>query len=867
MVSSRLTAARQPGPGSGLSDPDGCPRYARIYLKKKDNQDLKERMVPAMKKISLNGTWTMRCTEESGWHEAQVPGSVYTDLLRNGLIEDPFWRENELKTFPLMEKDYEYRRTFIVEADLLSADAALLRCEGLDTLCHVFINGWKAGDADNMHRTWEWDVLPLLKEGENEIRVDFDSPLRYIAAENEKRPCWQSTDGTPGFPHLRKVHFQFGWDWGPRLPDAGIWRDIGLQFVSGGRLPNVLVLQEHADGKVRLAVTPEPELKGDVRSLETRIQVISPRGEVFEADPAGVVLIDHPQLWWPAGYGDQPLYTVSVSLWVNGREEDRWERRIGLRTMTVSREKREDGEEFCHVVNGVKVFAMGGDYIPEDNLFGRLSPERTRRLLEDARLANFNAVRIWGGGYYPADDFYDVCDELGLMVWQDFMFACAYYDLTDDFERSITAEAVDNIRRLRHHASLALLCDNNEMEEFHYFPIVAEFRDGKKDRTLARPSHHADYIKMFEYILPKLVREYAPQTFYWPSSPSSGGALDDPQDPSRGDVHYWDVWHGEKPFTDYRTHRFRYVSEFGFQSFPSLPTVESFTLPGDRNIFSRIMERHQRNKSANGKILSYVSQTYRYPKDFDHLLYCSQLLQADAIRCGVEHWRRDRTYCSGTIIWQLNDCWPVASWSSIDYFGRWKALHYAAKRFFAPVLLSCEERGEIDQNPHINEFHPAPIECAAHLCLSNETMAPVSGEVSWALRLPDGTIVREGKEQVEAPARSSVWLTDLVFPEAAVTGHYVSFAFSQAGETVSEGCAIFCAPKHFDFIDPVLSVRAEGDELVVSASAFAKAVEIRSEDPDLLLSDNYFDMNPGERRVHILRGKDNFSCYIHDDTS
>ena len=796
----------------------------------------------------------MRCTAESTWHEALVPGTVYTDLLRDGVIEDPFWRENERKTFDLMEKDYEYRRSFSLSPGDLAADAALLRCEGLDTLAHVYLNGEKLADADNMHRTWEWDALPLLREGENEIRVVFDSPLRFIAEANEKAPCWQSTDATPGFPHLRKAHCQFGWDWGPRLPDAGIWRDISLLLISGGRLPNVRILQEHADGRVTLRVTPEPEFRGKVGSAETRIRVTSPDGKEYAADPAGTVVIDDPLLWWPAGYGAQPLYTVSVSLLINGEEADRWTRRVGLRTMTVSREKQEDGEEFCHVVNGVKIFAMGADYIPEDNLFGRITPDRTRRLLEDARLAHFNAIRVWGGGYYPSDAFYDICDELGLLVWQDFMFACAYYDLTESFEKSITAEAVDNILRLRHHASLALLCGNNEMEEFHFFPLVREFREGESDRKLARPSHHADYIKMFEYILPKLVREYAPQTFYWPSSPSSGGSLDNPIDPTRGDVHYWDVWHGEKPFTDYRQHRFRYVSEFGFQSFPSLPTVESFTLPGDRNIFSRIMERHQRNLSANGKIMTYLSQTYRYPKDFDSLLYASQLLQADAIRCGVEHWRRDRAYCKGTIIWQLNDCWPVASWASIDYFGRWKALHYAAKRFFAPVLLSCEERGELDQNPHINEFHPAPIECAAHLCVSNETLYPAACEVRWSLRHADGTVVREGSESLTVPAQTSSWLRDIVFPEASVTGDYVAFSLTMDGREVSSGAALFCAPKHFEFRDPALSVRPEGDTLVVSASALAKSVEIRSEDPDLLLEDNFFDMNPGERRIRVLRG-------------
>ena len=813
-----------------------------------------------MKLISLNGAWRMRAADEQVWHEAQVPGTVYTDLLRDGVMADPFWRENEREAFALMEKDYEYVRSFRAEEEDLAADSVLLHCEGLDTLAHVFLNGKKIGDADNMHRTWEWEALPLLRAGENEIRVLFDSPLKYVAAEHEKRPCWQSTDATPGFPHLRKAHCQFGWDWGPRLPDAGIWRGIGLQVIRGGRVPNAVIRQEHEAGRVTLKIAPELELKGAVRTLETRTAVTGPDGETRMADAAGTVVIDRPQLWWPAGQDGegrktQPLYTVRIELIIDGETADVWEKRIGLRTVTVSREKREDGEEFCFIVNGRKVFAMGADYIPEDNLFGRLTPERTRRLLEDARLANFNTIRVWGGGAYPSDDFYDACDELGLMVWQDFMFACAYYDLTEHFEENMITEAEDNIRRLRHHPSLALLCGNNEMEEFHYFPMREEYGTGHTSWRGVAPHYHADYIKMFEYILPKLVKELAPQTFYWPSSPSSGGSFDNPVDGSRGDVHYWDVWHGDKPFTDYRDRHFRFVSEFGFQSFPCMETVESFTLPEDRNIFSRIMERHQRNLSANGKIMNYLARTYLYPKDFDHLLYCSQLLQADAIRCGVEHWRRDRGYCMGTIYWQLNDCWPVTSWASVDYFGRWKALHYAAKRFFSPVIISCEEKGEVDQNPHINEFHPGPIRCAAHLCVSNESPEEVKGFAAWSLRHADGSVVREGRQEMTVPAGTSCWLEEIGFPEADLTGDYVSFAFLRDGQVISGGTALFCAPKHFRFRNPGLKVRREGEELVVTAEAYAQAVQIQSEDPDLLLSDNFFAMNPGERRVRILRGR------------
>ncbi|MEG1775012.1 MAG: glycoside hydrolase family 2 protein [Clostridia bacterium] len=802
---------------------------------------------------TLNGKWRMRATDESAWHEALVPGSVYYDLLRDGSMDDPFYRENEQEAFALMRKDFEYRREFEISAGELASSRVLLRCEGLDTLAHVYVNGKEIGFADNMHITWEWDVKAALTESENELCIRFDSPINYALAQNEKRPCWGSTDAVPGFSHLRKAHCMFGWDWGPRLPDAGIWRDISLVFVDRARLTGAQVLQEHADGKVRLTVTPEMEAeKGAVCAWTAA--VTAPDGEEWTADENGVIVIDEPKLWWPSGYGEQPLYAVRVTLWADGREQGCWERRIGLRTMAVSRAKDEWGEEFCHVVNGVKVFAMGGDYIPEDNLLGRVTPERTRRLLSDAKLANFNTVRVWGGGYYPDDFFFDICDELGLMVWQDFMYACAYYDLTPEFEASIRKETEQNVKRLRHHPSLALLCGNNEMEMFQGAGILAEVHGRPDEFGPSRPSHHADYIKMFEYIIPSICAECAPQTFYWPASPSSGGSFDDPNAENRGDVHYWDVWHGEKPFTEYRKFYFRYASEFGFQSFPCLKTVESFTLPEERNVFSRVMERHQRNGAANGKILSYLSQTYLYPSGFDNLLYCSQLLQADAIRYGVEHWRRNRGRCMGAIIWQLNDCWPVASWSSIDYAGRWKALHYVAKRFFAPVLLSACEEGELSQNPKINEFHPEPIRKSARLNVCNERREPVSGVVRWALRAPDASVVKEGTYAVTVPALSALWLDELTFPEASLTGHYLSFALEVEGKNVSQGTALFCAPKHFQFKDPCLTVTLEGDELIVCASAFAKHVCIESEDADLLLEDNFFDMNAGERRLKVLRG-------------
>ena len=796
-----------------------------------------------MKTMSLNGAWSLTIPgTDFGLVPAQVPGSVYHDLLSAGRIPDPFFRDNENEALKLMEHDFLYARGFTADAALLACEAVLLRCEGLDTLAEISLNGAAVGRADNMHRIWEYDVKALLREGENRIEIRFSSPTKYIREAYAENPADGSSDAMVGFPLLRKAHCMFGWDWGPRLPDAGIWRDISLIGVDTARIRDVLVLQEHEEGRVTLRVqTHVTRFSADVTAV--RVAVTGPDGRVFTgAGEDCEIVIDAPQLWWPAGFGEQPLYTVSVGLSAGGAALDGWSRRIGLRTMTVSRRRDDWGESFSHCVNGVDVFAMGADYIPEDNLLPRMNPARTRALLEDARAANMNCIRVWGGGFYPDDWFYDICDELGLLVWQDFMFACAVYNLTDAFEENICAEFRDNIRRLRHHPSLALWCGNNEMEQF---VAVGQWVGSKRQV--------ADYIKMYEYLLPKVLKTEDPQAFYWPASPSSGGSFDAPQDPDRGDVHYWDVWHGLKPFTDYRNYLFRYVSEFGFQSFPCMETIESFTLPEDRNVFSYVMEKHQRNASANGRIVAYLSQMYLYPHDLDLLVYASQLLQAQAMQYGVEHWRRRRGRCMGAVIWQLNDCWPVASWASIDYYGRWKALHYYAKRFFAPVLISCHEEGVLSQDTNVNA-EPFALKKSARLNVSNETRQVFRGTAEWSLRRSDASVIAEGAFPVSVPALSACWLPEQDFSDQDTYGCYFAYAlYDEAGRQVGEGSVLFCAPKHFRFADPRLTVRLEGDELVVRAAAYARSVELRC-GADVVLEDNFFDMNGGERRIRVLRG-------------
>lgn len=779
-------------------------------------------------------------------------------------MEDPYYRDNELKALKIMDHDFVYETSFSPDKEVLACDKTLLVFEGLDTLADIFLNGEQIASVNNMHRTWEFTVTGKLKEQNNELKVIFHSPTKFIKEENEKDPILGTEDAMEGFPYLRKAHCMFGWDWGPRLPDAGIWRKVKLVGFCEARLDGVYIRQLHTEGEVNLKFQVDVERIGQehirrfskeesrLAGLYTEVTITDPSGEkrVYSHEEmlAGVT-IQNPQLWWPNGYGEQPLYTVSVKLICDAEESgekivlDSMEKRIGLRTMTMCREKDEFGESFCHEVNGVRIFAMGADYIPEDNILPRMNKERTRTLLQQAKDANHNCIRVWGGGLYPDDYFYDACDELGLVVWQDFMFACAVYKLTEEFEENITAEFIDNIKRIRNHACLGLWCGNNEMEMFVMQGVWVN-----------KPVQKSDYVKMYEYIIPKVLKEYDPETFYWPASPSSGGAFDEPNDENRGDVHYWDVWHGNKPITEYRKFYFRYVSEFGFQSFPGLKTCETFTKPEDRNIFSYVMEKHQRNSAANGKIMNYMEQTFLYPTDFDTVLYASQLLQAEAMRYGVEHFRRNRGRCMGAVVWQLNDCWPVASWSSIDYFGRWKALHYYEKRFFAPIMLSCAEEGILTQDTNPNA-EPYEVKKSIHLNVANESMKDERVLVKWALRKANSEIIRSGEEYVDVPALQSVWLSKEEMMDADLYDNYVSYECWKGEEVISGGTVLFVPPKQFRFEDPKLQVEVNGDEILIKAETYARSIEILNEDDTLLLSDNYFDMNAGEKRIRIIKGE------------
>ncbi len=851
-----------------------------------------------MDRLDLNGTWQLRCMKQdvldSGTIKALVPGSVYVDLLREKKIEDPFWRENEGYVSRLSEHDWEYYRTFTVSAELLRNDRVELVCEGLDTLAEISVNGRSVASTSDMHRTYVFDIASFLIEGENRITVLFRSPAEYMSAEHRRQPLVGGTGNMyPGFNYLRKSHSMSGWDWGPVLPDFGIWRNICLRGSSIARLADVYVTQDHQSFAGGTAVTVNIRVRIEKLSLAcesvpytVNAEIISPDGKKYTAsrvvlpeteslvstgyDSPGLFYIEEnlsipiadAKLWWPNNLGLQPLYAVSITLAcvavdavVGALLLDSWERKIGLRTLTVVQKEDQWGRSFALTVNDVSFFAMGGDYVPEDALLARNTRARTARLLQSAAAANHNCIRIWGGANYPDDSFYDLCDEYGLVIWHDHMMACGVYELSASFRENIVAEIIDNVKRVRHHASLGLWCGNNEQEEGWVSWGWSE--------KLA-PRLKADYIKLYEEIMPALNLELDPATFYWLSSPSSGGSFDKPNSENYGDMHNWNVWHGLKPFTAYRACYSRFMSEFGIESFPALRTIESFTLPEDRNIFSPVMESHQKCDSGNAKCLHYISETYRYPKDFSALVYASQLIQAEGLRYGVEHWRRNRnaSRCMGAVYWQLNDCWPVASWASIDYFGRWKALHYVSKRFFSPVLVSACEEGTV---------------VALHV--TNETAVPVSGTLLWRLcddsrTITGAAILEMGKISVTAAPFSDICamerdFADILVDSAALRSAYLLYDFLPDGKCTAEdragksGSVLFVKSKHFNYRKnaPAVSVRDSGAafEIIVRSDVYVRFVELALDGMDALFSDNYFDLGAGDEAVIIVDKKEIFS--------
>lgn len=789
-----------------------------------------------MIQYSLNGQWEFKNSDTKKWSMGKVPGTLLSDLYNSGKIDDPFWRDNEAKVYNFFKNDYEYQKTFLMNREQIEFDKIILNFDGLDTIAGIFVNGEKIASTSNMHRTYKFDVKEYLVVGTNTIKVYFYSSLNYVKNKNKEFALPGNGDSIEGHTHLRKAHYMFGWDWAPKLPDIGIWKDVYLEFYSMAKWKDVYVRQLHEKEFVKLIVKMEVD-NVDKNIQKAELILTSPIGkeirkeiDILESSTVNLE-IDKPYLWWPRGFGDQFLYKLECNLFRNDVVIDTKKMSLGLRELTVNIDSDQWGEQFAFEVNGKKIFSMGANYIPEDSLLGNTSKEKTKQLIEDCARANFNTIRVWGGGIYPSNYFYELCDQYGIIVWQDLMFACGFYDLqNEDFIKETKEEIKDNLKRIRNHPSLGVICGNNEIEMF--------FGDGRIEAT---EKNKEDYIHFFEEKIFKVVKQVVPDAFYWPSSPSSGGNFYNTNSEDMGDGHNWDVWHGNEPFTAYRETFYRYMSEFGFESLPDIKTIESFTNPEDRNLFSYIMERHQKNQSGNTKILSYLAENFKYPKDFSSLVYVSQVLQAEAMRYGVEHWRRNRGRCMGTLYWQLNDCWPVSSWSSIDYYGRWKASHYAAQKFYAPVLLSAKENGRMV------EFH-----------VSNETLESWAGQIKCSLLNKSGVILQSDTSNVNIEPLSTEKITEITYDFIEDSKDlYVSYQLIEEDQVLSVGSVLFVPTKHFNFDPPNIKCFIDEDKedfiIKLTSESFAKFVELKLKDYDVVFSDNYFDLNAGNKKKVFLK--------------
>jgi beta-mannosidase len=781
------------------------------------------------------------------WLPAAVPGCVHTDLLRAGKIPDPFTGTNEKDLQWIERSDWEYRSQLGADEALLAHERVELVFHGLDTFAEVFVNGQSVLRADNMFRTWRVDVRPKLIKGANALVVRFRSPITTVKPAYDKLgyrlPAIndQATEMVSMF--ARKAPYHYGWDWGPRFVTSGIWRPVTVEAWDAARLDDVQVFQrELTDARARVAVMAvvQATRAGKAALTVTPAGGAAPPVTVEAAVVPGAnritaeIVIAKPERWWPNGLGAQKLYTLDTALSVDGQPRGALTRRVGLRTLEVVHQRDAEGKSFTIKVNGAPVFMKGANYIPSDSFVDRVTTDRYRALLGSAAAANMNMLRVWGGGIYEDDRFYDLADELGLLIWQDFMFACSMYPGDDAFLDNVRREAVDNVRRIRNHPSLALWSGNNENEAaWQGWGWQWKFHLGKD----AQEAIGRAYDRTFKEILPRVVAEEDPGRFYTSSSPSANESGVPANKQGWGDMHYWGVWHAESPYSDYATHTGRFMSEYGFQSFPTLDTVARYAPPSEWRIDSPVMLSHQRHPRGNQLVRTYMERDFRVPKDFGAFLYMSQVLQATVIKYGAEAHRRAWPHNAGSLYWQLDDCWPVASWSGIDYFGRWKALHYAARRFFAPVLVS-----PVEDNGNVRVF------------VVNDRRADLRARL--VLRVVDFEGKELSRQQHDVVAKGassavvwSAWKKDVL--RGADPARVVLVAELFEGNTsLSRNLHFFMKTRDLDLPAPDVQIAVEargaGAAVRVTAKRFARAVYLSTSNGEGSFSDNFFDLLPGE---------------------
>jgi beta-mannosidase len=817
---------------------------------------------PSSRNLDLG--WQFRAIGDTGrafvnqWHPAQVPGVVQTDLLNNKMIPDPFDRDNEFSLQWIGLDDWEYQTTFQIDAAALAHDHIDLVFEGLDTFADVYLNDQEILHADNMFRRWRIPSKTRLKPGSNTLRIVFHSAVEKMIPYVKSLPYILPSISTHNYgneeniataPYTRKAPYNYGWDWGPRFMTEGIWQPVRLESWDALRIENFHIHQQNITADLA-NVTAELEIEAGRPTTATLTLAHDEISGPQTADGtqalqlnAGInhvsfpLRITSPKLWYPVGYGAQSRYRFSASIRVGREAAAHAETNTGLRSVELRRVPDQWGKSFEFVVNGISVFAKGADVIPFDSFPNRVTPEIHRNILQSARDAHMNMVREWGGGYYESDDFYDICDELGIMVWQEFMFGGDMVPGDVAFQENVRQEAIDQIKRLRDHPSIVVWCGNNEVETgWWHWGDRQEFKASISPDT--RDRVWQDYVILFADILKSAVTQYADPTPYTPSSPSANFE-EVPDNQNNGDMHYWAVWHQQAPAEDYTRQFPRFMSEYGFQSFPEMRTIRSIAnKPEDFDIRSTVMQAHQKNKGGNERILTYMLREYREPKDFASFVYLSQVQQAEIIKIGAEHLRRQRPRTMGSIYWQLNDCWPVASWASIDYYGRWKALHYYARRFYDDVLIS----------PFLHDD-------TVDVYVVSDKLQPLSGTIHMRLLDFSGSALLDQTKDVQVPAQSNAIYFSIdkaaLAAKADLHKSFLVFDLEVAGKQVSRNLIFFEATHDLELpvapkIETTLSKSGECYTVTLQSSMLARNVYLSFGDLNVETADNYFDLLPAE---------------------
>ena len=809
----------------------------------------------------LNDNWYFR--HKGQWKISKVPGSVHLDLLSHNEIKDPFIGTNEKDVKWIGEKDWNYKLNFRAEKKIFEQKYILILFEGIDTYSEVFLNGQKILDTNNMFHPYTADVRPLLKTDINELLIKFRSPINEVLPKMKdlgyELPADNDQAGKTS-PHTRKAPYHYGWDWGPSLVTSGLWKSVFLVgyeefYLEEAMISNITCNKNLAKLKIELSIPSKVNISVTILLSEKKYSINKiinfslKKGQNYIQEE---LLVENPDLWWPTGHGEQPLYSFKIEV-SSGKNRIEKNKKIGIRKVFIKREVDAKGKSFEIYVNDVPIFSKGANWIPADSFTTRLDRNDYEKLIIAARDANMNTLRIWGGGIYEPDIFYELCDQYGIMVWQDFMFACSMYPADKDFLLSVEKEVRFQVSRLKSYSCIILWCGNNEIAS-------GWLSWGWKEELPSKV--YDDYETLFHQLLPDLCNELDPSRLYWPSSP--GHDLQLPKEDQiygSGDNHYWGVWHSGEPFEAFEQNVGRFMSEYGMQSFPSNKTIDSFATGKEKKIDSEVMNFHQKASLGTSNLMMYVEKYYSVPENFEKVVFLSQIMQAEAIKSAVETHRRNMPFCMGTLYWQFNDCWPGLSWSSVDYNGDWKAFHFVARHFYKPILACIKKTDSNIEVSIVNDLNKTLI-VGLNIFISS-----FNGEVFFEKKI----------EGIEVKPTSSTIFYDF---EIAPNGILDSINLKETvfycevlhyNKIISKNELFFLKPKDLKLKKPgyELSCKKSGENflIIIEAKTFMYRLFLQAENVDGTFSDNFFHLRKGDsKEILFTLNKNNLNEKINENT-